>query len=277
MADDRRRRFLQIERPRGPGAPEPVPPGSGVEGRFGAPDQRTAPARPPEPPPAAPTPAAPPAAAPTGHVDRFRPAAEVPLEVADRGAEHQPFVRCCRCETDNTLYAVRCTTCGAELHTDEQRTFNERLWQERRAIAGAEAEAEAERRANLDAAAREAAEARRAMGESLARQVGESERRRLEGEPAWGPGAGTGGGWGDAGGTGWGDTGVGGGLSGGQPLALRLLAVIPDPRWRVGAGVAAIAVPALLYLVAPKLGFVLGLLVLGMFLPGGWRRRRRWW
>ena len=209
-------------------------------------------------------------------MDRFRPAAEVPLEVADRGAEHQPFVRCCRCETDNTLYAVRCTTCGAELHTDEQRTFNERLWQERRAQAGVEAQAEAERRANLEAAAQEAAEARRAMGESLARQVGEAERRRLEGgglgEPSWGPG--TDAGWGGTG-TGWGNTGDG--LSGGQPFALRLLAAIPDPRWRVAAGVAAIAVPALLFLVAPRLGAVLGLLVFGMFLPGGWRRRRRWW
>ena len=269
MADDRRRRFLQIERPRGPGGPDPAPADGGVERRFGAPGHP--PTRPAAPPPAA-APAPAPAPVPSGHVDRFRAAAEVPLEVADRDVEHQPFVRCCRCETDNTLYALRCTTCGAELHGDEQRTFNERLWEARRAQAGVEAQAEAERRANLEAAAQEAAEARRAMGESLARQVGEVERRRLAGEPAWGPGADAG-----SGGSGWGTTGVGDGLSGGQPFALRLLAAIPDPRWRVAAGVAAIAAPALLFLAAPRAGLALGLLVVATFLPGGWHRRRRWW
>jgi hypothetical protein len=275
MADDRRRRFLQIERPRGPGAPDPAPPGTAVEGRFGAPDRQARPAEPA--PPAAP--AAPAVPVAPGHVERFRPAAQVPLEVADRGDGSQPFVRCCGCETDNTLYAVRCTTCGAELHTDAQRAFNERLWQERRAIAGAEAAAAAERRAGLEAAAEEAARARRAMGEALARQVGDAERRRLEGgglgEPPWGPdaGSGRGTGWGDSRGAGW----TGDGLLGGQPVALRLLAAIPDPRWRVAAGVAAIAVPALLYLVAPGAGLVVGLVVLGLFMPGGWRWRRRWW
>jgi len=280
MTDDRRRRFLQIERPRGPGAPDPAPadaaPHAAVGSRFGTPGRPAPPARPAAPPPPA-APASQPGPVASGHVDRFRPAAEVPLEVADRGVEHQPFVRCCGCETDNTLYAVRCTTCGSELHTDEQRTFNERLWQERRTIAAAESQAEAERRANLEAAAQEAAQARRAMGESLAREVGDAERRRLDGggfgEPSWGPGSG--GGWGGSSGTGWGNGGDG--LFGGQPFALRLLAAIPDPRWRIAAGVAAIAVPALLFLVAPRAGTVIGLLVFGMFLPGGWRRRRRWW
>ena len=272
MADDRRRRFLQIERPRGPGAPDPAPGGEGVGRRFGA-------ERPPgrdEPAPPPPAPASPAAAAPSGHVDRFRPAAEVPLEVADRGDGHQPFVRCCACETDNTLYAVRCTTCGAELHTDEQRAFNERLWHERRALADEEARAGAERRANLEAAAQEAAQARRSAAEAMAREVGEAERRRLEGgglgEPSWGPPSD--GGWGGGGGTGWSRTGDG--LFGARPFALRLLDAIPDARWRVAAGVAAIAVPALLYLVAPRAGLVVGLVVFSLFLPGGWRRRR-WW
>jgi hypothetical protein len=189
--------------------------------------------------------------------------------VADRAEGQQPFIRCGRCETDNALFAVRCTTCGAELHTDAQRAFNERLWQGRRADAAAEAAAGAERRAQQEAAAVEAAQARRASAEAMAREVGERERRRLEGEgfggPTWGPEAGAG----------WGGTGPAPG--GATPLALRLLLAIPDPRWRVAAGVGAVALPALLYVAAPKAGLAAGLLVLSAFLPGGWTRRRRRW
>jgi len=241
MADDRRRRFLQIERPRQPGAP-------------------------------------PASTAPSGHVDRFRAAAEQPLEVDDRAEASQPFVRCCRCETDNTRYALRCTTCAAELDTDEQRAFNERLWEARRATADEEARTAEVRRAALEESAAEEARARRDMAEAMAREVGERERRRLDAEgfsgPTWGPPSGGGGGW-TGGGTGWSETGAGGGLLGGTtPLAFRLLALLPDPRWRVAAGVAAVALPALLYVAAPRAGLGVGLFVAALFLPGGWRRRR---
>lgn len=132
MADDRRRRFSQIERPRGPGGEgSTTDPSPGTGARFGAVGE---PARPPpgSPPgsPAAPLPAppGPPMAEPTelapgpdpfgppttpvapGHVDRFRPAAAPALEVEERGAQSQPFVRCCRCETDASRFASRCST-----------------------------------------------------------------------------------------------------------------------------------------------------------------------
>ncbi len=270
MADDRRRRFLQIERPRGPGPaepPGPAAPEGAVGGRFGAVEGGA----PDLPAGAAPAPVAP------GHVDRFRPPPDRPLEVADRAEGQQPFVRCERCETDNALFAVRCSTCGAELHTDAQRAFNERLWAGRRADAAAEAAQAAERRLQQEAAAVEAAQARRAAAEALAWEVGQRERQRLSGEgfggPAWGPGTGD---PAAGGGTGWSRTGPGPD-AGTPPLALRLLLGIPDPRWRVAAGVAAVAVPALLFVAAPRLGLVAGILLISAFLPGGWTRRRRRW
>jgi hypothetical protein len=259
MADDRRRRFLQIERPRGPGGPAAGPTPS-TDARFGA-APTSAPARGPDAPPA------PEVAA--GHVDRFRPAADRPLDVAARGEASQPFVRCCRCETDNSTYAVRCTTCQAELHTDEQRAFNERLWAARLAEASAEAEGVAARRAALDAATEEAARGRREGAAVLAREVGDRERRRLEqegvGEPSWGPR------------TGWGGTGDAG-IEPGVPAGLRLLRLIRDPRWRAAAGAAVVAVPALLLLWVPRAGLLAAAATLALFLPGRWRwRRRRWW
>ena len=300
MADDRRRRFSQIERPRRPGEPAPdQTPGTST--RFGAVGE---PARPEDPaaapeaaPPAAPTPAAgdgaaaepfgvaePPGQAPVapGHTDRFRPAAARPIEVEERGAETQPFVRCCRCETDASRFAARCTTCGAELDTDEQRAFNERLWSQRRTEAAQEAEAHAAREAGLaEERAREAV-ARRELHEAMAREVGERERwrydREVSGEPSFGPPSGS---WGGSAGGTWGQddrSAPGGGLlTPGLPLGLRLLGLIPQPGLRVAAGVAAVAVPALLFLVYPGAGLLVGAVVLGLFTPGGfWRRRRRW-
>ncbi len=269
MADDRRRRFSQIERPRGAGERPDGAPATGT--RFGALEE-------PPPPPAAPAPGAPPAGPPVaaGHTDRFRPAAERPLEVEDRAAASQPFVRCARCETDSSRFAARCTTCGEPLDTDEQRAFNERLWAERRAAAEAEEGARAAREAALEQARLEAAQARQAMGEALAREVGARERRRLEGgglgEPDFGPGAGGGAGWGGAR---WGE-GRWGGLGGGLPFGLRLLGALPPP-WGVVAGVGAVALAAGLFLLAPTAGLVAGAILLSLLTPPGWRWRRRRW
>jgi len=281
MADDRRRRFSQIERPRAAGgdAPDLSP---GTDDRFGA----------VQGPGAAPAPDAAPAVA-RGHTDRFRPAAERPLEVEARADAAQPFVRCARCETDSSRFAARCTTCGEPLDTDEQRAFNERLWAERRAAAEAEAAARAEREAALEQARVDEAAARRGMAEALAREVGAAERRRLEGgglgEPDFGPGGGGrwgGGGWGSGGG-GWGS---GGGWSGGSwggggwgdalgpgvPVGFRLLAALPSP-WGVVAGVGAVALAVGLFLVKPVAGLALGTLLLALFTPGRWRWRGRRW
>ncbi|HET9552502.1 MAG TPA: hypothetical protein VFP50_05995, partial [Anaeromyxobacteraceae bacterium] len=152
MPDDRRRRFLGIERPRRPGAgPEPS---AATDARFGALEG-----------PGAPPDASGPAPVAAGHVDRFRPAAERPLDVAGRSPERQPFVRCARCETDNTVYAPRCTTCQADLRTEAQRLFNERLWAGRLAQGEVEAREHAARQAALEADAAEAARARREAAE----------------------------------------------------------------------------------------------------------------
>jgi uncharacterized membrane protein len=258
MPDDRRRRFLQIERPRGASdsAPDQSP---DTDARFGALEEPGAP-RPPTSPEAS---QAPPVA--SGHTDRFRPATPRPLEVDDLADSSQPFIRCCRCETDSSRFVNRCTSCGAPLDTDEQRTFNQRLWSERRAQAGAEAEARAERQASLDQAMEEQALERRALAEAMAREVGERERARLEREGLGGPDIGPrSGGWGD--GAGWGLP------DGGTPIGLRLLGLIEDPLWRVAAGVTAVAVGAGLYLVHPVAGLVAGAILLGAFLPA----RRRW-
>lgn len=47
--------------------------------------------------------------------------------------EGQPFVRCARCRSDNTIHAKECDNCAALLDTDEQRTFNDRVWSTHRA------------------------------------------------------------------------------------------------------------------------------------------------
>ena len=278
MSDDRRRRFEQIERPRAPGerAPDPSP---GTDARFGAVvrpgEPPGGPVEPPPPPPGA-----------SGHVDRFRPATERPLQVDDLGDTSQPFIRCCRCETDCSRYVAVCSTCGASLDSDEQRAFNQRLWSERRTIAAAEEEAATTRRAAQEEASAEVARARRAMGEAMAREVGDRERARLDAEEGretgwtsggsggWASG-GSGGGYGSGGyggpaGGGWGGTG-----DGWTPAGLRLLRLIPDPRWRVATGVGAVALAALLFVVKPAAGVAAAVVLASLFLPPGrWRRFR---
>src|SRR5512138_2308384 len=119
----RLRRFLHLERPRAAGGGDAEASGvsaarmKGVERPGAAP--RDAPAE--------------------GHLDRFRPAPERPLELDARSDEAQPFVRCMRCETDHGRGAATCTTCGADLDGAEQRAFNERLWALRQAERRAEA------------------------------------------------------------------------------------------------------------------------------------------
>jgi hypothetical protein len=61
----------------------------------------------------------------------------------------------------------------------------------------------------------------------------------------------------------------------GPSEALRFLRNLPDPRWRLPAGLALMLSPVLLFLVRPWLGLLLGLAVLALFWPGGWRNRSR--
>jgi hypothetical protein len=253
---ERRSRFEKLERPRRDGPDGDERPSTGE--RFG--DMAGGAAAPGSPAPRAPGSAG----------DRFRePVARSP-EVAPAGDEEQPFIRCRRCETDNSRYGTACTTCGDDLHGPEQRAFNEALWAERRRQRGEEERQSAARRAAAAEEAEAAARAQRAAAEELAREVGHRERSRLESD-GWASGGG-GGRWGDP----WGgDFGMDR-----TPVAIRLLRSIRDPRWRVAAIVGYIGlVVACFALALVNRAFLLGGFVLLMLvLPGSaWRTRRRWW
>src|ERR671937_482510 len=118
----------------------------------------------------------------------------------------RPFLRCPRCEADNTRYADRCVNCQAPLDGDNVRAWNDRLWEERQAQAAQERAAiEASRTAQLT-------EQNRQLGEALAREIGERERARL----------------------GWWSSGS---LPDATPIGVRLLAMLPRQRARIGSPV----------------------------------------
>src|SRR5438309_12124163 len=123
----------------------------------------------------------------------------------------QPFLRCPRCEADNTRYTDRCVNCQAPLVGDEVRTWNERLWAERQAQRAREHAAQQESRSE-----QELLQQNRMLGEALAREVGEHERARL----SW---------W-------W-----SGGLRDPTPIGVRPLGMLPTTRPRLAAGAVAAA------------------------------------
>lgn len=163
----RLRRFLHLERPRpdGPGEPEAHHPPLSAE-RFGAVE------RPGERPGA-------PRSSGAG-LDRFGPDPEPSIELVETGSGDRPFTRCMRCGMDHNVFATACSGCGANLDTEAQREFNERLWARRQEDAAREARAEAERRVRAARDEAALAASRRAMGEAIAREVGRRERRRLD-------------------------------------------------------------------------------------------------
>jgi hypothetical protein len=55
------------------------------------------------------------------------------IDTLEEHPEAQPFARCAICEADNSKYALRCTNCGENLNTAEQRAFNAKLWEARKA------------------------------------------------------------------------------------------------------------------------------------------------
>src|SRR5205807_1176749 len=122
-----------------------------------------------------------------------------------------PFLRCPRCEADNTRYADRCVNCQAPLVGDDVRAWNERLWAERQAQRAREHAARQESRSE-----QELLQQNRMLGEALAREVGERERARL----SW---------W-------W-----SGGLRDPTPIGVRLLGMLPTTRARIVAGAVAAA------------------------------------
>lgn len=171
-SDDRLRRFERLERARAalPDGDEPPDAGSRFEGLE----------------PGGVLPGDPPV--PAGAADRFRAPPDRPPELAPSAAGEQPFLRCARCEADNARHAERCTHCGAELRTGEQRAFNDRLWAARREEAAALERENLSRLAEARQAEEAAARARREAAELLAREVGRRERERLDregGPPDW--------------------------------------------------------------------------------------------
>lgn len=203
MSHRRLRRFLHLERPRTPGAPDaPSEPGHAA-GRIDA-VQR-------------PGGAGPPAPARTGaRLDRFGPEPEPVIELAET-AGRLPFSRCLGCGQDAHALATTCPGCGARLDTPEQRAHDERLWAELQQASAREAAAAQALRAARAREDDEATRARRALAEAMAREIGARERRRLDGGLDWGER------WRPRDAT---------------PLGLRLLRALP-PGWRVPAAVTA--------------------------------------
>ena len=255
MDSGRLRRFLHIERPRAPGDPAPDDPGASTEERFGTLG------RPPGPGPR-----------PKGsgaRLERFGPEPEPSIQLAEADPEARPFTRCMRCGAEGGAFATRCSGCDADLDTPAQHEFNEKLWARRQEERRREEAAQAERREMVARAQADEARARRELGETLARETGDLERRRLEVEDA------RSGGWGG----GWGGTYGGGDPT---PVGLRLLRLFGNPWVRLGVVVAAAAVPIVLIAMpgpgTRQAGIVILLVLLSLFSPRGWRRRRwrRW-
>jgi hypothetical protein len=163
----------------------------------------------------------------------------------------QPFLRCPRCEADNSRYAERCLNCQAPLMGEDVRAWNERLWAERKAAQAQEQPAARHQRETA------LLQQNRLLGEALARQVAERERTRL----SWWSGA-----------------------SDFTPVGLRLLSLLPTSRARVLAGAVAFgtflggAITAFVARKHPMLqgaGLVVALLMVVLFAPN--TRYRRWW
>jgi hypothetical protein len=232
MADDRFKRFQHLERPRQPRGGDQRDQSPGTEGRFEALEERKPPGGAGDGP----------GRVADGHLERFRPAAERPLEIAPELEGELPFIRCAGCQMDHNRTATTCTVCGADLRTEEQRAFNTALAAERRSQAAAERSQRSElERAQREAGAEEA-RAKQAMGEAIAREVGDAERRRLDSEGLGGFGSAPGrGGWGGRWGSGWDGPGWSGGWGWGRRrygfglvgwLIAGLLRLLFGGRWR---------------------------------------------
>ncbi len=169
----RLRRFLHLERPRGPGG-EARDAATSAAGRF---EGVLRPGRHPRAPSAS-----------GAGLGRFGPDPDPRIELVEADAAARPFTRCMRCGMDHGVFATECSGCGASLDTEAQRAFNERLWARRREEAARE-EAAAARRGLAARAESSLSASRRALAEELAREVGRRERARLSKE-------GLGGGWG---------------------------------------------------------------------------------
>lgn len=162
-------RFLHLERDRGATGGDPPKsevPASSREERFGA--LETAQAAPDA------------VGTAGGHLARFdEAAAKGAMQLDEKRAEDQPFVRCAKCEGDNNKFAHECVHCHNDLHCAEQRAFNEKLWAELREAREAERAAHAERRRAEAEQSAQLAKERREGFEQMARDVAAQTRQRL--------------------------------------------------------------------------------------------------
>jgi hypothetical protein len=251
---DRLRRFERLERPRreGPDGDERPSAAERIEGVEGERERERA--------------GGPAPAVPASSRERFAPPRERTPDVQEPAGEEQPFIRCRRCEMDNSRFARRCANCGEDLATEEQRAFNARLWEERRRERDELDRENAERRAAQAQAEAEAARDRRQAAEEMARQVGERERERLSA-------GGLGGGWGQG-------QEPYGAPSDPAPVGVRLLRLIPSPLWRlaaIGALVLAVVLGLALARANPVALVLVFSLLVGLFTPRRRWSRRRWW
>jgi hypothetical protein len=184
------------------------------------------------------------AAVPETHLERFR--GEVPLALADAPSGEERFPRCARCESDNSRFAQACGACGADLNTPQQREYNERFWQSRRAQERELAQAQEQLRLQAEAQRQEELAHRHRLAE------------QLRADP-------------------WGN-GRAGGLFRGRSPGMFLLGLIPSRpvRWGVGAGL--VSVPFLIARFGSPgwqlLAWPIGVLLLVLFLPPSILRQR---
>ncbi|HYS07271.1 MAG TPA: hypothetical protein VEP66_00955 [Myxococcales bacterium] len=178
---------------------------------------------------------------------------EPPTMALERDFGDQPFLRCPRCEADNSRYAEKCQNCSAPLTGEDVRAWNEKLWAERKAL-----EAQQQSAATGAKSAEALLLQNRMLGEALAQAVGARERARL----SWWMGA----------------------TQDSTPIGVRLLSFLPTTGARVLAGVLAFALfigsvtTAIAARGHPKLqgvGFVAAMAVIVLFAPNV-PRRRRW-
>lgn len=181
------------------------------------------------------------------------------IETDEEPADAQPFLRCARCEMDNTRFADRCVNCGAPLHTPEQDVYNRQLWQKRRAEAAAEREALEKMHAppaTVEVERLRPNDPRYALGEVLAREVAEREASRL----LW-----------------MADSTM-------VPVGVRAVMAMPSRwRWRIGialtAWLAGTGIAALVTHRPTPMWLFFGTLavLLALFTPSRPRRYRYWW
>lgn len=89
------------------------------------------------------------------------------VEIDTHPDSEQPFLRCPRCESDNSKFAVKCINCQGRLDTEDVHQWNARFWEARQKARAQEPRPPAP------------VDQQRMLGEVIARQVAEQEGARL--------------------------------------------------------------------------------------------------